>query len=113
MRVAMLVFLACLIMPAAAVGEEVCEKAPKLERRLIAAELDALQFHWDEPKSSTSAEEAADSDGVAGAMAAAAAAAAATDIASGVSMDFETQILGGVHVADNEAAGEDILNVEI
>jgi len=68
------------------------------------AELDSLQFSWDEPKDD--GEDIVDSDAVAGALAAAA------DIASGVQMVLDVHMLGGDHEG-NEATAEDLLNVAI
>ena len=70
------------------------------------AELDSLQFCWDEPKSDT-LEGVVESDAVAGALAA-----AGTDIANEVHMDLDAQLLRGDQTG-NEATADDILNVEI
>lgn len=75
------------------------------------AELDTLQFSWDDPKTAAAVEEGVDSAGFVGVMAAAAE--AACDIANGVPIDLEAQILEGIHDADNDDTAENILNVEI
>ena len=68
------------------------------------AELDSLQFRWDEPREDDN-DDIVDSDAVAGALAAAA------DIASGIAMEYD--VVGGGYNEETEATEDDLLNVAI
>lgn len=67
------------------------------------AELDSLQFPWDEPKAEAAGEDIVDSEAVAGALAAAA------EMSNETPTELD-QMLGGEQ-GSNEVTAEDILNV--
>lgn len=71
------------------------------------AELDSLQFTWEEPQAD-SGDDIVDSEAVAGALAAA----AGMNHAEPMELDVQGPVFGGDQVAE-EATAEDLLNVAI
>jgi hypothetical protein len=68
------------------------------------AELDSLQFPWDEPNAEAAGEDIVDSEAVAGALAAAA------DMSNEAPTELDVQMMSGEQ-GSNEVTAEDILNV--